>query len=74
MLTRADWPQLSKQIYEANKTIVDRDIDLEFREWTQGVFFNSGMFAGEIQKIFLDNMPVESIQSVDLDIDWSSPT
>ena len=53
----ADWDKVAKQIYDPNKAVVDRDIDLELREWEEGVFFNSGMFAGQIGKIFLDNAP-----------------
>ena len=29
-----------------NKDVIDRDIGLELSQWTDGVFFNSGMFAG----------------------------
>ena len=43
---RSDWDKVSKQIYMANKYIIDRDIDLELKVWTDGDFFNSGMFAG----------------------------
>ena len=57
MKERKDWPQISKQIYKANKDLIDRDTGLELREWEQGVFFNSGMFAGQRGKVFLDNIP-----------------
>ena len=42
----SDWDEVSKKIYLANKDVIDRDVSLELREWTNGVFFNSGMFAG----------------------------
>ena len=52
-----DWDKISKEIYNDNKARVDRDVDLMLREWKQGVFFNSGMFTGYVDKIFLDNAP-----------------
>ena len=57
MMERKDWPQISKDIYKENKDLIDRDIGLELREWEQGVFYNSGMFAGQIGKVYLDNLP-----------------
>jgi hypothetical protein len=61
MMDRSDWPQISKEIYEANKDLIDRDVDLEFREWKEGVFFNSGMFAGQLSKVFLANIPTDEL-------------
>ena len=74
MMSRQDWPQLSKQIYKANMTAIDEAIKNEFKEWVYGEFFASGMFLGQMWKIFLDNMPKESIQSVDFDVDLSAPS
>ena len=54
---RQDWDKLSKEIYQANQDVIDRDVNLEFSQWSEGVFFNSGMFAGQIEKIFLDAVP-----------------
>ena len=54
---RDDWAQLSQEIYEANKDVIDRDMELELSQWKLGVFFNSGMFAGQLIKVFLDNAP-----------------
>jgi hypothetical protein len=31
---RSDWDTVSKKIYDDNKTMVDRDVDLMLREWT----------------------------------------
>ena len=42
----SDWDQISKKIYESNKDVIDRDVSLELKQWEEGVFFNSGMFAG----------------------------
>ena len=33
------------------------------REWEQGVFFNSGMFAGQIQKIFYDAQDMSQVRA-----------
>ena len=57
MKASKDWPNLSQEIYEANKDVIVRDNNLVFSQWTDGVFFNSGMFAGQLQKIFLDEVP-----------------
>ena len=57
---RDDWAIISQLIYEENKDVIDRDMDLELREWKQGVYFNSGMFAGQLIKVFLDNYPGKS--------------
>ena len=54
---RSDWDKVSKKIYEANKDVIDRDVSLELKQWEEGVFFNSGMFAGQIEKFFLDVKP-----------------
>ena len=54
---RSDWDQISKKIYETNKDVINRDVSLELKEWEEGVFFNSGMFAGQIEKFFLDFKP-----------------
>ena len=54
MMERSDWQQFAEKVYKENKAVIDRDVKLEMREWEQGVFFNSGMFAGQIQKIFYD--------------------
>ena len=44
-------------IYTNHADVIDRDNELVIREWSQGVFFNSGMFTGQIEKIILDNAP-----------------
>lgn len=57
MTARDDWKDVAQKIYTDNKDVIDRDVDLELREWKQGVWFNSGMFAGNVEKIFLDARP-----------------
>jgi len=59
LIGRKDWDKLAKKIYDDNKVMIDRDVDLELREWKQGVFFNSGMFAGYVEEIFIKNAPKE---------------
>ena len=43
------------------------DIKNEMLEWEEGVFFNSGMFAGQLGKIFLDNAPAEQLSASNRD-------
>lgn len=52
-----DWDKVSAQIYKDHKDEVDLDIKDEFVWWDKSVQFNSGMFAGRMQKIFIDNAP-----------------
>ena len=54
---RSDWPSISMDIYMKNKDVLQRDEILSVKEWTEGVFFNSGMYVGQVEKIFLDNAP-----------------
>jgi len=56
-----DWDKISAKIYEAHKTELDADVALEFKWWDGAVYFNSGMYAGRFQKVFLDNAPEEII-------------
>ena len=46
MQAQSDWDKVSKKIYQANKAVIDRDVDFELKTWSEGVWFNSGMFAG----------------------------
>ena len=70
---RSDWAQLSKDIYQANKDVIDRDVSLELSQWSEGVFFNSGMFAGQVGKVFLDNAPASQVMS-ETTRDMNAPT
>ena len=54
MMARSDWEQFALKVYKTNKREVERNIDLELREWQQGQFFNSGLFGGQLEKVFLD--------------------
>ena len=52
-----DWDKISARIYEAHKDELNADIQLEFKWWDAAVYFNSGMYAGRFQKVFLDDAP-----------------
>ena len=43
------------------------EIKNELLEWEEGVFFNSGMFAGQLEKIFIDNAPAEKLSTSERD-------
>ena len=45
------------EIYEDNTEFIDSANDEMLREWTNGVPFNSGMFAGVLDRIILDGVP-----------------
>ena len=54
MWNRADFAELREKVIAQSSDILDRDIDLMKREWNQGVPFNSGMFMGQMAKIWVD--------------------
>ena len=54
MTSRPDWEKFAIRVYFEHKRELERDTDLKLREWKQGQYFNSGLFAGQIQKVFLD--------------------
>jgi len=64
MMAMKDWDKISAKIYKANKAVCDQDIEYEFKTWNEGIYFDSGMFAGRFQKIFLDNAPQEVVTSL----------
>ena len=51
------WNKISDKIYKHHKDEIDADISLEFKWWDSAVYFNSGMYSGRFQKVFLDNAP-----------------
>ena len=51
---RIGWTEMEQKIYSDNKDAIDADVKLEFEWYDKSVFFNSGMYAGRIDKIFLD--------------------
>ena len=63
MVTDKDWDKNSKKIYDDNKKEIDDDVALEI-QWFDGAkfnAFNSGMYAGRVDKIFLDNSPAPTL-------------
>lgn len=57
LVSRKDWEDIEEKIYKENKKVVDQNTTYEFKEWKEGVFYNSGMFAGATDLIFLKNAP-----------------
>ena len=55
LVSRKDWEDFEKKVYDANKKEIDDNIHNEFKWWDASVFFNAGMFAGRTDKIFLDS-------------------
>ena len=58
LLKMTDWKDFARNIYEENTKFIDNASDEMLREWANGVHFNSGMFAGELDRIILDGIPV----------------
>ena len=63
MVTEKDWDKNSKKIYDDNKKEIDDDVALEIQWFDGDKFnpFNSGMYAGRVDKIFLDNSPAPTL-------------
>ena len=53
----ADWKQWALRLYEENTEFIDNASEQMLQEWSSGDVFNSGMFAGELDRIILDNIP-----------------
>ena len=49
------WDKKSERIYSENKTVIDESNRNQFKTWWEGVPFDSGMFAGRIDEIYLSN-------------------
>ena len=62
MVERSDWKKFAMKVFRSNKSFIVRDLDLEIKQWEQGSYFNSGMFAGQISKIFLDAQDIEALE------------
>lgn len=45
------------RIWNAHKDECEHDMAEEFHWWNNGTYFNSGMYEGRLEKIFLDNAP-----------------
>lgn len=64
MKSADNWDVVSEQIYTDNKAKVDADSGYMFTRWDAGLFFYSGLFAGIIDKLFLDNVPAEQVAAL----------
>ena len=53
----SDWKQFVRDIYANNTEFIDNASDEMLREWSNGIPFNSGMFAGELDRIIIDGIP-----------------
>ena len=60
MVADKKWSKKEHKIYEAHKDVIDEANELQFKTWWEGVPFDSGMFAGRIDAIFLDNFKPSS--------------
>ena len=54
MVKATDWQSVAQQIYDSNKEFVDNASEEMLREWKNGIPFNSGMFAGVLDRVILD--------------------
>ena len=55
MVADPKWHKKEHRIYENNREVIDQSNVNQFKTWWEGVPFDSGMFAGRIDAIFLDN-------------------
>ena len=54
-MTNTNWDEMQMQIYKEKKNQIDRAVDLQLREWAAAQYFNAGMFAGNVDKIYMSN-------------------
>ena len=57
LLKMSDWKQFVREIYDNNTGFIDNASDEMLQEWSNGKHFNSGMFAGELDRIIIDKIP-----------------
>ena len=57
LLEMSDWKQFVRDIYDNNTGVIDQASDEMLQEWSNGIHYNSGMFAGELDKIIIDGIP-----------------
>ena len=43
------------QIYDEKRKQIDRAVDLQLREWKSAQYYNAGMFAGAVDKIYMSS-------------------
>lgn len=54
MIHKKEWDTAEDKIYQDNKTVIDWNNSNSFTTWNNGVPFQTGMFTGANDKIFLD--------------------
>jgi len=64
MVKDKKWHKKAHKIYENNKEVIDQANEFQFKTWWEGVPFDSGMFAGRIDAIYLDNFKPSSDDAV----------
>jgi len=64
MRSADNWDTVSQQIYTDNKAKVDADVGYMNNSWDRGVFYDAGLFAGRIDRLFLDNWPSEQLAQI----------
>ena len=55
LMKNANWDEMQMKIYKEQKNKIDRAVDLQLREWSAAQYFNAGMFAGNVDKIYMSN-------------------
>ena len=46
--SQPDAAKIERKNYEANKDLVDKDYGYIEKQWKNGVFFDAGMFSGQV--------------------------
>merc|ERR1712151_11605 len=64
MKSADNWDTVSQKIYDDNKDKVDADVGYMNNSWDRGVFYDAGLFAGRIDRLFLDNWPSEQLAQI----------
>ena len=66
MMARADWPQLSLQIYKEKMWDIESNIRDIIVSWGIENYVTSGIVLGAIQHIYQNHMPSDSFNGIDL--------
>ena len=65
MLSSADWPQISGQIYLNNMVDIDRKFRTIIAQWGLTDFAGAGIYLGGLQMFYENLMPSTSLRSID---------
>ena len=55
LLSRPDYPDFEKKVMNAHEKEIEGNLKQELNWWDRNMHFNSGLFAGRNDKIFLDS-------------------